>query len=59
MTRRSVKAIYDEVSAELENNAAWIWLFTAYTYTATTDNVDGFVPMANGSLQYLRTTTIA
>ena len=53
------KAIYDEVSAELENNAAWIWLFTAYTYTATTDNVSGFVPMANGSLQYLRSTSIA
>lgn len=50
--------IYDEISNELENNAAWIWLFTSYTYTATATNVDGFVPMANGSLQYLRTTSI-
>lgn len=50
--------IYNEISNELENNAAWIWLFTSYTYTATASNVDGFVPMANGSLQYLRTTSI-
>ncbi|MEX1077966.1 MAG: ABC transporter substrate-binding protein [Homoserinimonas sp.] len=50
--------IYEEISSELEDNAAWIWLFTSYTYTATATNVDGFVPMANGSLQYLRTTSI-
>lgn len=53
------KAIYDQVSAELEDNAAWIWLFTAYTYTATTENVVGFVPMVNGSLQFLKTTAVA
>ncbi|MFD1936893.1 MULTISPECIES: ABC transporter substrate-binding protein [Nonomuraea] len=53
------KAIYAKVSAELENNAAWIWLFTSYTYTGTTAQVKGFVPMANGSLQYLRTTTLS
>ncbi|MFB2597801.1 ABC transporter substrate-binding protein [Herbiconiux sp. P17] len=52
------KAIYDKVSAELEDNAAWIWMFTSYTYTATDGTVHGFVPMANGSLQYLRTTTV-
>ncbi|RNE64132.1 ABC transporter substrate-binding protein [Cryobacterium tepidiphilum] len=52
------KAIYDKVSLELENNAAWIWMFTSYTYTATTSSVQGFTPMANGSLQYLRTTTV-
>jgi peptide/nickel transport system substrate-binding protein len=52
------KQIYGDVSAELENNAAWIWLFTGFTYTATTSQVKGFVPMVNGSLQYLRTTTI-
>lgn len=50
--------IYQKVSADLENNAAWIWLFTGYTYTATASTVHGFVPMANGSLQYLRTTTV-
>jgi len=52
------KAIYDKVSLELENNAAWIWMFTSYTYTATNSSVHGFTPMANGSLQYLRTTTV-
>ncbi|WP_326826320.1 ABC transporter substrate-binding protein [Streptosporangium sp. NBC_01756] len=52
------KEIYGKVSAELENNAAWIWLFTGYTYTGTTSQVKGFVPMASGSLQYLRTTTL-
>ncbi|WP_136706168.1 ABC transporter substrate-binding protein [Agromyces sp. H66] len=52
------KAIYTEISEHLEDNAAWIWLFTSYTYTATASNVQGFTPMANGSLQYLRTTTV-
>ncbi|AQZ60942.1 Dipeptide-binding ABC transporter, periplasmic substrate-binding component (TC 3.A.1.5.2) [[Actinomadura] parvosata subsp. kistnae] len=52
------KAVYDKIGAELENNAAWIWLFAGYTYTATTANVSGFTPMASGSLQYLRTTAV-
>ena len=51
--------IYTQISDELENNAVWIWMFTSYTYTATTPNVAGFVPMANGSLQYLRSTTVS
>ncbi|PDQ36084.1 MAG: ABC transporter substrate-binding protein [Candidatus Lumbricidophila eiseniae] len=51
------KDIYTKVSAELENNAAWIWMFTSYSYTATTSGVRGFIPMANGSLQYLWLTT--
>lgn len=52
------KEIYAEVSAELENNAAWIWLFTGYNYTATTSEVTGFTPMPNESLQYLRETAL-
>lgn len=52
------KDIYAQISENLEDNAPWIWLFTSYTYTATASTVDGFVPMANGSLQYLRTTSI-
>lgn len=48
------KAIYTEISDNLEANAAWIWMFTSYTYTATTDAVSGFTPVANGSLQNLR-----
>ncbi|MFI7129821.1 ABC transporter substrate-binding protein [Nonomuraea sp. NPDC050153] len=52
------KAIYDQVSVKLEENAPWIWLFAGYTYTATTSGVQGFVPMASGSLQYLRTASV-
>jgi peptide/nickel transport system substrate-binding protein len=51
------KKIYTKVSDNLENNAAWIWMFTSYTYTASAAGVKGFEPMANGSLQYLATTT--
>ncbi|WP_119696157.1 ABC transporter substrate-binding protein [Microbacterium halotolerans] len=51
-------AIYDEIAAELEDQAAWVWLFTSYNYTATAENVAGFTPMANGSLQNLRNVTI-
>lgn len=54
----SRKAIYQKVSDELENNAAWIWMFTSYTYTATSSSVHGFTPMVNGSLQSLRSTTV-
>jgi peptide/nickel transport system substrate-binding protein len=50
------KAIYDAVSKELEDNAAWVWLFSGYAYTATSDTITGFVPMTTGSWQYLRTT---
>jgi peptide/nickel transport system substrate-binding protein len=52
------KAVYERVSAELENNAAWVWLFTSFTYTATTPEVSGFTPMANGSLKHLRETRV-
>jgi peptide/nickel transport system substrate-binding protein len=52
------KDIYDQISKYLEDNAVWIWLFTGDTYTATTPNVSGFIPMANNSLQYLRQTTL-
>ncbi|GAB3707689.1 ABC transporter substrate-binding protein [Mariniluteicoccus flavus] len=52
------KEIYTKVGRELEDNAAWIWLFTGYTYTATTQQVGGFTPMATGGLQSLRTTTV-
>jgi peptide/nickel transport system substrate-binding protein len=52
------KAIYQQVSRHLEDNAAWVWLFTSFTYTATSADVTGFRPMANGSLKYLRETTV-
>jgi peptide/nickel transport system substrate-binding protein len=52
------KAIYQQVSRHLEDNAAWVWLFTSYTYTATSPDVSGFTPMANGSLKHLRETAV-
>ena len=52
------KAIYTQISKYLEDNAVWVWLFTSYTYTATTPNVSGFIPMANNSFQYLRQTSL-
>lgn len=52
------KSVYQQVSAELENNAAWVWLFTSFSYTATSPEVSGFTPMVNGSLKYLRETSV-
>lgn len=53
------KAIYKKVSEQLVSNAAWVWLFTGYNYTATTSGVAGFTPMVNGSTQFLRETTVS
>ena len=40
------RAIYDQISRHLEDNAVWVWLFSSYAYTATVDGVSGFVPDA-------------
>lgn len=52
------KAVYQQVSRHLEDNAVWVWLFTSFTYTATAPEVGGFTPMANGSLKFLRETSV-
>ena len=52
------KATYSKISDNLEANAAWIWLFTGYTYTAASAKVSGYIPMANASVQYLRSTSL-
>lgn len=52
------KEIYAEISRELEDEATWVWLYTGYMYVATADSVQGFVPMANESLQNLRVTSL-
>ena len=52
------KAVYQQVSRHLEDNAAWVWLFTSFTYTVTGPGVTGFTPMVNGSLKHLRETTV-
>ena len=51
-------AIYDELSEELSAQSPWIWVFTGYEYRVTSADVSGFVPMPNGSLQYLRETKL-
>lgn len=53
------KQIYTQVSNLLESNAVWVWLFSSFDYTASASGVHGFKPMANGSLQYLRETTLS
>jgi peptide/nickel transport system substrate-binding protein len=52
------KGIYAEVTKTLEDDAAWVWLFTGYTYTASTAPVKGFKPLATGSLLGLRDATV-
>lgn len=52
------KDVYSQISKHLEDNAAWIWMFTGYSYTATTSAVKGYVPMPTGSLLGLRDTTV-
>jgi len=52
------KATYAKVSQHLEANAAWIWMFSGFTYTVAAPKVTGYLPMANGSVQYLRSTSL-
>jgi peptide/nickel transport system substrate-binding protein len=53
------KPVYNKLSATLEDNAAWIWMFSSFDYRITTKSVHGFVPMPNGSLQNLWKTTLS
>jgi peptide/nickel transport system substrate-binding protein len=48
------KVVYAKISAELENNAVWIWMFTSYDYRIHTKKLVGFKAMSNGSLLTLR-----
>lgn len=52
------KAVYKQLARVLENNAAWVWMFSSYDYRVITKRVQGFRPMPNGSLQYLRETSL-
>lgn len=52
------KAVYAQISAELENNAAWIWMFTSYDYRIYSKKLTGFKAMSNGSLITLRTSRL-
>lgn len=52
------REIYDQISAELEDEAVWVWLFAPYEYTAVAEGVTGYTPMANGSMKSLRDTSL-
>ncbi|MCU1494123.1 MAG: putative D,D-dipeptide-binding periplasmic protein DdpA [Acidimicrobiaceae bacterium] len=53
--------LWSSLSANLTNNAVWIWLFDAFNYAAVAPNVHGFSlsPVVGTSLQALRSTTIS
>ncbi len=53
------QGIYKQISEELENNAAWVWLYTPVSYTVTAKSVSGFKPTPLGSLAGLKNTTFA
>jgi len=44
------KEIFAEFEKHLAEVSPWIWLYTAYGYTAEQKNVEGFVPTPTGSL---------
>lgn len=52
------KVIFAEFEKNLAEKAPWLWLYTAYGYTAQTKNMKGFVPMPTGSLTSLGKVTI-
>ena len=52
-------AIYNKITAELENNAVWVWLFTPYDYYISSKKLSGFRSNPNGSLLELRSVTLA
>jgi peptide/nickel transport system substrate-binding protein len=52
-------AIYDQLSEELSMQSPWVWMYTGYEYRVTSEAVGGFVPMPNGSLQFVRQTSLA
>jgi peptide/nickel transport system substrate-binding protein len=52
------KPIYKKLSETLENNAVWIWMFSSYDYRIAAKSVRNFTPMPNGSLQFLRQTSL-
>jgi peptide/nickel transport system substrate-binding protein len=53
--------LWTALSANLTNNAVWIWLFDAFDYAAVAPSVHGFSlsPVTGTSLQALRSTTVS
>jgi peptide/nickel transport system substrate-binding protein len=50
--------IYRSLARQLEDNAAWIWLFDGDQYAVLTSKVHGFQAVPNGSLESLSQTTL-
>ena len=49
----SRKAIYTQISNQLVDNAAWVWLFTPKDYIALNTSVKGFQPALDANLNAL------
>jgi len=52
-------AIYNKITHELENQAAWVWLFAPYDYYISSKKFTGFTPNPNGSMLELRSVTLS
>lgn len=52
------KEIFAEFSRHITEVSPWVWLYTGYSYTASTDKVKGFEATPTGSLFGLTTVTI-
>ncbi|WP_308467888.1 ABC transporter substrate-binding protein [Rathayibacter soli] len=53
------QAIYKEVSSQLVDNAAWIWLFTPKEYIVMSSGVNGFAARPDAELSMLWQATIS
>lgn len=56
-TRRA--AVYNKITAELEGNAVWVWLFTPYDYYISSKKLTGYKPNPNGSMLELRSVSLS
>ncbi|MAU23064.1 MAG: ABC transporter substrate-binding protein [Martelella sp.] len=52
------KEIFAKFSKHITEVSPWVWLYTGYSYTASTDKVKGFEATPTGSLFGLTTVTI-
>lgn len=46
-------SIYQQISAQLVDNAVWVWLYTPEYYIAVNNSVHGFVPSTDADLSML------
>ena len=53
------KAIFAEFSKHITDVSPWIWLYTGYSYTASSDKVTGFEASPTGSLFGLSSVTVS